>query len=80
MEHSRKKIFHWKWEAKFHSQYLFVGSSSETEILQDLNMRRKRKILIWSTFGSIITYFGKKVCSKECSFLGTKILIVTFTY
>ena len=35
-------------------------------------------MLIWSTFGRIITYLRKKVCSKECSFLGGK--IITFTY
>ena len=41
MEHSRKKIFHWKWEAKLRSQYLFVGSCSEAEILQDLILHDK---------------------------------------
>ena len=30
-------MFQWKWEAKFRFQYLFVGLSSEVEILQDLN-------------------------------------------
>ena len=33
---SRKKIFHWKREAKFRSQHLFVRLCSEAEILQDL--------------------------------------------
>ena len=37
-EHSGKKIFHWKWEAKFRSQYFFVDLCSEAEILQDLNL------------------------------------------
>ena len=32
------------------------------------------------TFGRIIPYHKKKVFSKECSFLRTKILIITLTY
>ena len=32
------------------------------------------------TFGRIIPYHKKKVCSKECSSLRTKILISTLTY
>ena len=31
-------MFHWKWKAKFSSQYLFVGLYSEAEILKDLNL------------------------------------------
>ena len=69
--HSGKKIFLWKWEARFHSQYIFVGLCSEAEILQDVNLHNwvcleKGKVWSGALFEGLFHILEWKHAQKEC--------------
>ena len=79
MEHSRKKILHWKCEAKFCSQYLFVISEAET--LQDLNLHNwvcveKGKFWFGALLEGLFYILEGKYAQKDAHFWEQKFLLL----
>ena len=80
-EHSRMKMFHWKWEAKFCSQYLFVGLYSEAEILQDLNLHnsvciKKRKFWFGPLLEGLFHILERNYVQRNARFWEQKFLLL----
>ena len=76
-----KKIFYWKWEAKFRSQYLFAGSCSDVEILQDLDLHNYVCVengTVW--FGAVLEVLFHilkiKYAQKNAHFWEQKLLLL----
>ena len=78
-------MFHWKWKAKFRSQYLFVGLYSEAEILQDLNLHdyfcvEQGQFWFGALLEGLFHILERENAQKNAHFWEKKFLIITFTY